>query len=639
MPDIVSNIILKAMGADEAAREILKLEKAYKETGKAAKDVSPEGVSAGDPFARATGGAGAREIAQMTTQREQRTAAYRRNQEARESANQNYNVNARQLPGMVSGAAGAMQQAGAGKMFGAAGGMLASVGGLLGPAGIGMIAAGIGIKAMGDLGGSAFERVQRYWGTGIAQRLGVESEEVSGFAIRAGRTGIPAEMVNTLLQAASGAGFSATKPGATTAAQFGLEAAAMMGVDPGTIGKLLGGVSRAGISGGKLDYEMYGMAKGTFGVENVGMFMSELSRTLEEAMTRGVSLTASEFDKHTKMLGAYAQYGGVSVTGAVAINQMMTQRGAQAGRLQRPEDIIAFQAMRAATPGASITDIMMQMEESPLAVNRAVYDYLKASTGGNQDLLRLRMQSYTGGTMSQTAVMMKTFEGLDRETHDDKKKRYGTLKYAPWRRLESLGEGDARLGSEDEARRYYATEQIKLLTGLEDLALSFKTSLVEFFRGGETDLNIRNATFTSLSFDPTTLEKTGLRTVSEIADDKQLQNQLSKYYRIGAAHTSYNTPEEFKQIVQDRGMGAGGTLGGWASIATEIWTGILEAGREQLGSRVVTPLLSDLLSDEFGGLYALNEEANWDSKSVIKLLERMVDVLEAAGFVYTDESQ
>ena len=639
MPDIVSEIKLKASGADQAAREILKIKAAYDQTGKAAQDISPDGVGAKDPFARATGGGPARNEALTTRQREERTALYRRQREAREDANKGYNADLRRLPGMVSGATGVMQQAGAGKMFGAAGGVLASVGSLLGPAGLGLAAAGIGIKAMGELGGSAFERVQRYWGTGISQRLGVESEDVSGFAIRAGRTGIPAEMINSLLQSASGAGFSATKPGGNVAAQFALEASAMMGVDPSTMGRLLGGVSRAGIGGDKLNYEMYGMAKGTFGVENVGMFMSELSRTLEEAMTRGVSLTAEQFDRHTGMLGAYAQYGGVSVTGAVAINQMMTQRGAQAGRLQRPEDIIAFQAMRAATPSASITDIMLQMEENPLSVNRAVYEYLKTSTGGNQDLLRLRMQSYTGGTMSQTAVMIKTFEGLDRETHDDKKKRYGSLKYAPWRRLDPLGEGDdARLGSEDEARRYYAAEQIKLLTGLEDLALSFKTALVELLRGGETDLNIRNATFTSLSFDPAAFEKTGLETISEIAGNRELKNQLSKYYRIGAAFTTYNTPEEFKQIVEEGGMGAGGTLGGWSSIATEIWTSILAAGTEQLGSRALAKPLTDLLQ-EFGGLYSLNEESNWDSKKVINLLERMVDTLVEAGFVYTDEGQ
>lgn len=638
MSDIVSRIKLEATGGDQAAREILKLKEAYEETGKAARSISPEGIGAGDPFSRATSTAPTVEAVQSTTEREARNARYRQQQEQRESDNRNYGIDGRRFAGVAGGISGTAQQVARGQYAGAAGGALAGLGGLLGGAtllGGGLLAGGLLMKGIESLAGNAFERLERYWGSGVTQRLGVGFRNVEGFAIQAGRTGIPAAMINTLLQSASVSGFNPMAAGGESAAQWAVELAGNAGVDPSLMGRLIGGASRAGITGrlaGAAGYDLYRMGTGTFGVQNMNTFLTELSRTLETAMERGVQLTGDEFDRTARMLGGLTTYGGFSPTGAAAVSQSLQQRGMQAANLQRPEDVIAFQALRAANPTKSMTDIMLMMEERPLEVSQQVYQHLRRTTGGDEDLLRLRMQAFTGMSMAQTARLIETYEGL------------GEGEELP---REFFRQGRAEEGkfiATDPARRYYAAQQQAMLKGVEDFALNLKTGVVELLTGGKATMDIRSATFERIEYTGRgkSYEEVGAETVQDLLESPELSEEIFRYYRTawntpGGRSTLMTSPEEFSRIIREQGAGAEGTLGGWGDITTDIWGSLVSIAQKQIGATQTGKVAEEVLKEAgFSNQYGL--QGITDQAEAIDLLRQIVRALESRGvdFVFTD---
>ncbi len=489
MPDIVSNIILKAMGADEAAREILKLEKAYKETGKAAQEISPEGVGKADPFASAVA-SGTFQAARETAGREARSETFRQRQRDREESNATYS--SRNAPGMVQAGVGVAQQAGAGRYAGAVGGALSGIGAMLGPAGVGLIAAGGLFKAGQSLAEQAYGRVENLWGTGVSQRFGTSFDQMENFAIGLGRKGVPETALNQFLQTASRAGVEAKYAnigvaGGSNAVQKALDAVMGLGVDPGQAATMLGALSRSG-AGNLAQYSMWSGMEEKFGRPNIGLYMQEFTRSVESAMTKGIVLSQEQIQRRQGMIGAYVTAGGLSVTGATALNQLMESRGVSAAGLQRPEDVIAYQLMKEKYTGLGMTDLMLKMEQNPNEVNQMMYQYIQESSG-NQDIARMRFKGYAGtGTMGQTVGAMATLGDVD----------LGEIGKVP-----GISEGfPSWVEAMRPTQQIVGAKQAQLLFGAEKAALEAATLMKKVFSGGSVNINTLSVRLGGAGFNP-----------------------------------------------------------------------------------------------------------------------------------------
>jgi hypothetical protein len=500
MPDIISRIRVEASGADQAAREIRKLRDAYNEVGQAARNLSPGGIGA-DPFAQAVsapgGGVyGGQRAPADITDRETRGKNYQDQVRDRETANTSFNASMRQFPSTIQRAGGMAEAVSRGQYGTAAGQGLTGLGTLLGgPLGIGLLAGGAFAVGGQKLAQNEMERVRQLWGSGQAQRLGISYERLKDWQAGMGIEGIPLERVGEFIQAASQSGFMANKPGASSAAGYAMEAAAMMGVNPAASAAMLGAMSKGGINLGMANYDLWAMMKGTFGTANVGTFVNELTRSTESALKQGIRVTPEEAQRHATMIGAFSEYGGLSPEGAVGIAQMAQQRARGATQLQRPEDIIAFQAMRSA--GMSVTDALVAMEESPWEVNKKVFDYLKTATGGDEELMAFRMQSYLGPgtTMSATRAVMSVLEEVSGKGEDEIKEIMAA-KGKGWQGQTKTEEG---FRQENEQRRIYSGQQLQLLRRLEKSALDMVTFLADIAKAftGEITLNALDVTFAS----------------------------------------------------------------------------------------------------------------------------------------------
>jgi hypothetical protein len=326
-------------------------------------------------------------------------------------------------------------------------------------------AAAFGVQKLAD---KSAQRLENVFGSGLSQRLGTTYAPTQDYMTGLARTGVPMGMVQGLMQAAGGSGAQLNE---NTVSQFSMMAdiAAGSGVDVGVLGALLGAQQRAGVN---TTYAMGARGAGAFGRGSLGTFFTELTRTIEDAMQSGISLSQEEVERRANVIAGLATVGGLTPTGAVAMNQMMTSRGQRAGLLQNPEDIIAFQALR--KPGMSIAETIAVMEESPKAVNEAMFEYMERASGGNQDELFLRVRRYLGGnaTAGQVNAFIATrgggavAEGEGLPTAGIYGKKYV---------LDD--KGNPILEDVDPARRTTALLQIEMLKGVQDAMLELTTAL------------------------------------------------------------------------------------------------------------------------------------------------------------------
>ncbi len=482
MPDIISRIKLDAQGADQAAREIRKITEAYKEAGTAAKNLSATGIGETDPFARATSSAGGVVAGGSSpadvANREERSQRERINARDREQSNRNYNAALR--PSFINQGAGVAEAASSGRGGAAVGGALSGVAPFLGGAGIALAAGGALAMTGQRWAENEWERMQSIFGTGMAQRLGRGYNEIEGVMAGYGRKGVPLDMVRQFFAAGSQAGVAGGQAGTLGVSNALMEASRELGLDPTAAAQYLGTLTRGGVDlqqfgGFAGGYKRIGRMAGAFGQENLGEFMRTLTQSIDTALSQGVDMTVERVNRRQYMLEAYGRFGGLSIQGATAMNQMAQQRGMQAARVQRPEDIIAFQAMRGT--GMSVTDTMLAMEQDPDKVNAQVYQYLKQRTGGDTDLLRLRLQSYLGGSMSQVDSFIRTQEGIATDT--EKQREEDRLKYRK--------PGGESVRYEDEVR-VTAIRQAQMLRNVEKTLLQLTTGFQNFFQnimGGE----------------------------------------------------------------------------------------------------------------------------------------------------------
>lgn len=641
MPDIVSRIRVEAHGADQAAREIRKLRDAYTEVGQAAQNLSPGGMGA-DPFAQAVsapgGGVygGQRSPADIMD-RETRGRNYRDQVRERETSNSAFG--GRGVPGGVGQGIGTAEAVATGRAGAAIGTAATGIGALLGgPLGIGLLAGGAVVMGAQKFADNAFERMQNIWGTGISQRLGRTYENIQDVQTGYGRTGIPFGMVQQFFQAASQTGFNMNRPGALGATNMMMEAMASLGVDPSTVGGLMGGISRAGLDMGRLGgdrgYGLIGQVTKSFGRENVGLYLQEMTRGINEMATKGIDIQEEALTRQTNLLGAFRQYGGMTPEGAIAMNRQMMARGITAAQLQRPEDIIAFQAFR--STGVSVTDAMLAMEQNPDEVNRRVYEHLKGATGGREDILRLRLQEYMGGgtTISQVVDFINTMEGMGKKSQEELSSDLGAGSGWIGRHYDENG----NLVYDDPARETVAVRQAELLRGVEESMLALTTGITKTLRDlltGGLEVNALRITwkgyeptFTSQMEDRIPKDQPGRETLISIRGDQRITSSLVGMLTAAGVSTPYAAIEE-------------STTFGWKGGANEMMNmvarGMLEdtIQARRMGAEDVSGATN--MRELTGIMQTFLEREVANKEDFERVLREFIEEAGKRGYVLTDD--
>ena len=639
MPDIVSRIRLEAQGADQAAREIRKLRDAYNEVAQAGRGISPAGVGA-DPFAQAVsapgGGVyGGQRAPADIVNRETRGRNYRNQVSDREKANSDFNASMRRAPGGVTQAMGTAEAAATGRGGTALGQMAGGLGALLGgPVGLGLLAGGAIAMGAQKFADNAYDRMQNIWGAGISQRVGRTYEDIQTVQTAYGRTGIPIQMVQQFFQAASQAGVNMNRPGALETSNVMMEAMASMGVDPGAAANLMGQMTRGGLGMEQFDaYNLFGRVSKTFGRENVSMYLQEMARGINQMATQGIDITEEAFSRQTNLIGAFTKFGGMTPEGAIALNQQMMGRGISAAQLQRPEDIIAFQSMRGA--GMSVTDAMLAMEQNPDEVNRRVYQYLKGATGGQEDILRLRLQEYMGGNTTMSAVVdfINTMEGIKGKSNEELSSDLGGG--TGW--IGRYKDESGKWVYTDKARELTAIRQSELFRGIEKSALDLTTgmskTLQEFFKG---PISVNALNITWAGYVPTLRERMetnippdqpGREVLLGIRTDKQVTESLVNMLQAAGVTSPYATIEEASTFGW-----RGATNEIMASIARGMVEDTLAAKRRDEEGLAERPSFGDLR--ELMRSYLDKEILNQDQLEA--LLRSFIEEAQKRGYVLTD---
>jgi len=414
MPDIVSRIRVEAQGADQAAREILKLRDAYVEAGNAARGLSANVGGGADPFTKAAqAGGGATQGGNSPAEvggREERTKRYKDDIRERESKN---NRQGKDFGGVISQGFGVADSLSQGKGGSAVGGIAGMLSGIGGPIGVGIMATAaiaMGVQKFGD---KAWDRMQETFGSGMSQRTGLSyaafDKQRSTFA----NMGIPMGMVKSFYDAAGVSGVNLAGPSTMAGVRSSLDAATLMGTDPTASAGLIGSLNRGNVDISKtVNTGMFSIANSSFGRANTSLFVQSLQSLVDSASSRGIDLTSGSTNTMTSNMAALAKLGGFSSPGAATFASQLQNRGIQAAGLTKPEDVIAFQAMR--REGESVTDTMLRMEQNPFETNQKIYQYIKESTGGDKDVMRLQIQKYLGEgtTLGAVEKWMKTQEGM-----------------------------------------------------------------------------------------------------------------------------------------------------------------------------------------------------------------------------------
>lgn len=477
---IISRIQIRAEGADQAAREIDKLKKAYEDTASAASEIGPGGASAGsgaDPFVQATSANTnyARTTAEISNQKTQEQIAQDQVQYQEQGSRGGGMPAASSVVTQAGGVASSLDQGRSGSALGQG---LSGIGSLAsGPVGMGMLAVGAGAMLAQGFADNAYERLQNVYGTGMSQRLGAESKDVQNYMLSVARTGVPESTVKQLMSSASQSGAEYT-PGSSNLFGLYADVATATGASSSTLGGLLGSIQRSGLSKEVPDnYNMLSSGAGAFGRGSFDNFLTELGRTIESAMHRGIDLSQESLNRQSNLLAAFADpsIGDLSPTGAVAMNQMVLSRAERSSQLSNPEDLLIFNEMR--QEGDSISDVLRRMESDPVSTSAAAYQSMSRSFHGNEDNLRMAIRDYLGGSASQEqidAFMMTEGGGRVSDIAGE------GLPTAP---IQGLRKDDAGniIGHVDPARETIAANQVKSLAGFEDAMLSLLTNMSNFF--------------------------------------------------------------------------------------------------------------------------------------------------------------
>ena len=330
-----------------------------------------------------------------------------------------------------------------------------------------------------------------------------------------------------------------------------------------------------------IQYGTFAAGAGAFGRGGLNTFLTELSRTIETAMSSGIALSQEEINRRGNVLAAYADIGGLSATGAVALNQMATQRAQGAAQLGTPEDIIAFQAMR--REGESITDTLQRMEENPTETNRAVLSYLQRTSGGERDLLRRRVRGYLGAgtTVAQVDAFIQA-QGADISAVAGE-----GLTQAAVRGKEFDAEG--RLVDVDRARETYAARQIEALKGVEDASLELTTMLgnvASWITRNPINTDARNVQFGGIRRDLLESARRDMETTISEVNQITAQDVSNLSAEINEANLTVNEMRRVESFVQD------------TRFATNAST--IRALRENQG-------LQDLISDVYASTPGFGE--------------------------------
>lgn len=618
--DIISRIKVEAQGTDQAAREIRKLKEAYDQVSAAARNLSPSSVGGGDPFSKATqpntgvmaGGQTNADVAE----RETRNRRYEEQAKDRERANQSYGSGFR--PTFVNQGAQIAEAASSGRGGAAVGGALSGLAGLLGPGGMALATGGALAMTGQRWAENEWERMQSLFGTGTVQRLGRGYNEIEGVMAGYGRMGVPLDMVRQFFTAGGQSGISGTRAGTLGAANTMMEAARELGLDPSTSAQFLGTLTRGNVElsrfGGFSGYQNVGRMAGAFGRENLNDFLRTLTGSVNEALTRGVAMTADQVSERQYMLEAYGRFGGLSIQGAQALNQQAQQRGFGAAQLQRPEDVMAFSAMR--DTGMSVTDTMLAMERSPDTVNARVYDYLKRSTGGDTDLLRLRLQRYLGGSMSQVDAFIRTQEGVATDT--DEKREEDRLKYR-------LRGGESAMYGEEV--RVTSVRQAQMLREVEKTMLRITTGLQEFLQtlvSGDVNRDVLSMRWEGyMPLNTTPADELNARQ----EQDRELRSRELDLYRRRAG---IPLNENWSESVEE---GDWGHLYGWTARA------YLKRAQEEFSEGASTEERRDLqaLLRMIESRFIEEQLPRVDTQQeMVDLLRGIRDALADEGYVQTD---
>jgi len=516
----------------------------------------------------------------------------------------------------------------------------------------------------------------------MAQRMGQTYRPMQNLMTGFARTGVPMEMVQSFFTAAGQAGMTMDE-GMLPATQMAMEAMAMTGIDPGSMAAMMGAFSRAGIGGLGGNYDLFSMMKGTFGQANMGTFVSEITRSTENAMRRGIDVNPEEAVRQANLIGAYASVGGLTPTGAAALSQLTIDRGRQAAALQKPEDIIAFQLMRKASPEMSAADIMGQMEEAPTEVNRRVYEYLKGATGGDKDLLRFRMRQYLGpgASMGQVDAVIKSFEDRKNMTQEERNQLAEGLPTQAWMGR-TWDEEKQEYTSTSKEREVYAIRQLDALQGIQDAALDLTTAIgglqrlftgdmkldaltIDFrvYRpdlGGEVsavetqvqnvtrqditaafaeikvqDLTVREAR-QALSF----LSDPRIATATASGAEMRRSPELMAYF--GERYKAAGMGEQFERFREE-----GGTLGPWSFMVsqllsgmtqkarTEAYEGVIEEGGTRKEAREARRELDSSLAALQGSLTFIGQQ-DLTLAEAIEKLNMIIEEFEKRDIVFTD---
>ncbi len=356
--------------------------------------------------------------------------------------------------------------------------------------GAGSLLAGVGVAAIVSsiiLGVSNSlikreeDRVEALWGSGTSQRMGQSYESTRDYSISLMRQGIPSSLVQSMMS-----GFSAQGGTFGNQNRFvpflsrGMEMAASMGIDPSAMAGLLSTTSRFGLNANQVGLEgsMYGVADKSFGRGQVSGFVSELNRATISLAALGVrvkDITGAGVGAQSNLLAGYAQFGGLSSEGAIGLSQSANARGSGAGRLSNAQDLLAFSELKRLYPDKSNTEIQMLMESRPDLVNRAMFESIKRSTGGDSEMMRQRASSWLGGSMSQATAWIDTQTAL-----------------AAGKTVTGTSDDLLLQGGKGLARELTASNQMNILKGVEESLAVIKAGITKTLSG--IDIKALNAT-------------------------------------------------------------------------------------------------------------------------------------------------
>jgi hypothetical protein len=471
MADIYSRIILQASGGDQVAREIQKIQTAYQTVGSAANNLGLKNhPTLYDAYGRAVSSPETTQTALVrkewndveqakASERESSTRSLSRDSYFGNQMRNVTNTSRSLLPAIQGGDPLAAASSAAGGI----GGMLSGAGGALAKASPYLMAAAVITAGASMLAGKESERIKALWGSGTSQRLGMGYEQARTLSIDEMRKGTPKQMVMESLQAFGSSGGKVIadvfSENLKRMQNYGISGEAGMG--------LSATLQRAGGSG-LIDRSTYQILDKAFGAGRLSPMFQSLGKIIEESLARGskaASLTlgggvVSAAAAISKQIAGLAQFGGLSMEGAVSTYEQTQNLGRNAANLSTPMDVATFRAFR--QPGESIFASRLRMEQDPQAVLKRQMEMVEARYGGNEDMMKEAIFR-SGYSPSQANAIFENYAA---------QKAGKDVAHAPF-------EGEGRRGDK-EARLSTQVEQMQVLAGVEKEILEFRNNVAVF---------------------------------------------------------------------------------------------------------------------------------------------------------------